>query len=202
MAHPLSFNLRSNPQNNIPMKTSRIIVSILSLTAALAYAGPEGADHKHGKKEAATKQEKQPEWAGLFGGASLPVVWQSGNAAMTKIGEAVAAKKTEGVADWAETVHLASHALEDQVKLDDADRAKRLKGALEQAAKIADEVLDAANHNEVDKMADSYRRMNAAWKLAVTRLPKDITEAAPQQVRFAKSAGHAHDEKGDHVPKK
>lgn len=152
---------------------------------------------------ATTQQPKAnaPEWAELFGGASLPVVWQSASAAAKKIDAAIAAKSFAGVADWAETVHLAAHALEDQVKLDDAGRQKRLNAALEQAAKLADEVIDAAEHKEPEKLADSFRRMNAALKLAASRLPKNIVEAPPQEVRFAKAAGHAHDEKGGHPQK-
>jgi hypothetical protein len=186
------------------MPRYHLIATLLILTtASLAYAGPEGGDHKHKKKaNAAAKAEKQPEWAGLFGGASLPVVWQSASAAATHIAAAINAKKFEGVAEWAETVHLAAHALEDQVKLSDAEQQKRLKGALEQAAKIADDVIGAANQKEAEKLADSFRRMNAALKLAATRLPKEIVNAPKQEVRFAKTAGLAHDGKGGHAESK
>jgi hypothetical protein len=183
------------------MKTHRILISLAAIAAGSFALTAAAAETKKGAAKA-EKKESAPEWAELFGGASLPVVWQSANAAADKIAAAISAKSFDGVADWAETLHLASHALEDQVKLADAERQKRLKGALEQAAKIADEVLDAGNHKEAEKLADSFRRMNAALKLAATRLPKEITDAPKQEVRFAKASGHAHDDKGDHVEKK
>lgn len=175
------------------MKIHRILVSLFAFTTASLALSTQAAEEK---------KAKAPEWAEPFGGASLPVVWQSASAASEKIDAALAAKKLDGVADWAETIHLASHALEDQIKVDDAERAKRLKGAFEQAAKIADDVLDAANHNEPEKAADAQRRLKSALALAKTRMPKEILDAPKQEVRFAKSAGHAHDEKGDHVQKK
>ena len=175
------------------MKIHRILASLFAFTAALLALSTQAAEEK---------KAKAPEWAELFGGASLPVVWQSASAASEKIDAALLAKKLDGVADWAETIHLASHALEDQIKIDDAERAKRLKGAFEQAAKIADDVLDAANHNEMDKAVDAQRRLKAALALAKARMPKEILDAPKQDVRFAKSAGHAHDEKGEHVEKK
>lgn len=175
------------------MKIHRLLAPLFALAAAMLAPGARAAE---------TKQADAPEWAGLFGGAALPVVWQSASAASEKIDAALAAKKLDGVADWAETIHLAAHALEDQIKIDDPERAKRLKGAFEQAAKIADDVLDAAHHNETEKAAEAQRRLKAALALAKARLPKEILAAPKQDVRFAKSAGHAHDEKGDHVPKK
>ncbi len=176
-----------------PMKIHRLLAPLIALAAALLALGTRAAE---------TKKANAPEWAELFGGASLPVVWQSASSASEKIDAALAAKKLDGVADWAETIHLAAHALEDQIKIDDPERAKRLKGAFEQAAKIADDVLDAANHNESEKAAEAQRRLKSALALAKARLPKEILDAPKQEVRFAKSAGHAHDEKGDHVPKK
>ncbi|MGH7960001.1 MAG: hypothetical protein ACREH8_23705, partial [Opitutaceae bacterium] len=110
------------------MKAHRILASLLAFAgASLAITAPAAEK----KKDQPTKAEKKdaPEWAGLFGGASLPVVWQSASAANEKIAAAVAAKKLDGVADWAETIHLASHALEDQVKITDAERAKSPRGA-------------------------------------------------------------------------
>jgi hypothetical protein len=175
------------------MKTHRILPSLLTC-AALSLALTASAAEP-GKANA-------PEWAELFGGASLPVVWQSASAASEKIDAALAEKNLHGVADWAETIHLASHALDDQIKVDDAGLAKRLKAALQQAAKIADDVLDAANHNETDKAAEAQRRLKSALALAKARMPKEILDAPKQDVRFAKSAGHAHDEKGEHVETK
>jgi hypothetical protein len=150
----------------------------------------------------AEKKEKAPEWAELFGGATLPVVWQSVSAASEKIDAALAARKFTGVADWAETIHLGSHALEDQVKVPDAERAKRLKGAFEQAAKIADDVLDAANHKKLENAVEAQRRLKSALTLAKTRMPKEILDAPNQEVRFAKGSGYAPGEKGEQVQKK
>lgn len=175
------------------MKTHRIFISLAAFAGGSFVLISNAAE---------TKKESAPEWAELFGGASLPVVWQSISAASEKIDAALATKQLDGVADWAETIHLGSHALEDQVKIDDPERAKRLKGAVEQAEKIADDVLDGANHNETDKVADAHRRLKAALALAKSRLPKEIIDAPKQEVRFAKAAGHAHDEKGEHVQKK
>jgi hypothetical protein len=172
------------------MKTNRILTSLITLSAVVFALTASAAEEK---------KANAPEWAELFGDASLPVVWQSASAASENIDAALAAKKLDSVADWAETIHIASHALEDQIKVDDAERAKRLKAAFEQAAKIADDVFDAANHNEVDKAAEAQRRLKAALALAKARMPKEILDAPKQDVRFAKSAGHAHDEKGEHV---
>jgi hypothetical protein len=174
------------------MKIHRIASSLLAIVAALVALSTQAAEEK---------KASAPEWAELFGGASLPVVWQSASASSDKIDAALAAKKLEGVASWAETIHLASHALEDQVKVSDAARAKRLKGAFEQAAKIADDVLDAANHNELEKAAEAQRRLKSALALAKSRMPKEILDAPKQEPRFAKASGHAHDSKGEHVKK-
>jgi hypothetical protein len=149
-------------------------------TAAVAAAAP-ASDHSHDEKS---------EWADVFGGASLPVVWQSMTASSERITAAIAAKKPDGIADWAETIHVAAHALIDQVKLPDAERKKRLDAALEQAAKLADEVSDAASHNEPDRMAEAFRRLRSALALAQSRLPKEVTEAATETPRFAKAAPH------------
>jgi hypothetical protein len=179
------------------MKFHRLIPALLALSSVVSAPA---ADRNASAAQPA-QQEAAPEWAGLFGGASLPVVWQSASAASDRIAAALAAKSMVGVADWAETIHLAAHALDDQVKLGDAERARRLTGALGQAAKIADDVLDGANHNEFDRTADAYRRLKSALMLARSRLPREIVEAPPQEVRFAKAGGHEHDEKGEHVKK-
>jgi len=168
------------------MKLKKLFILLAAFALALGAQAAPGSDHSHDEK---------PEWAELFGGASLPVVWQSVTTSAEKISAAVAAKKSDGVADWAETIHLASHALIDQVKLPDAERKKRLDAALEQAAKLADEVLDAANHNEIDKAADAFKRLQSALTLAKTRLPKEVTEAAPETPRFAKAPKHEGDHK-------
>ncbi len=175
------------------MKTHRSLVSLLAFTAA-TLALPAGA--------AEEKKAQPAEWAELFGGASLPAVWQSATAASEKIDAALAARKLEGVASWAETIHLASHALEDQVKVGDPERAKRLKGAFEQAAKIADDVIKAANRNETDNAADAQRRLKSAVALAKSRMPKEILDAPKQEVRVAKSAGHTPEAKTEAAGKK
>jgi hypothetical protein len=187
------FNLKSNPLDKHLMKSHRTLKSLVALfISSLAFAAL-GAEQK---------KENAAEWAELFGGASLPVVWQSASAASEKIDAALAARKLDGVASWAETIHLASHALEDQVKVDDPERAKRLKGALAQVAKIADDMMDAANHNEAEKTADAQRRLKAALALAKSRMPKEILEAPKQEPRFAKFTGHAHGEKETAAEKK
>jgi hypothetical protein len=175
------------------MKPHRIFTSFVAVLLSSLPWTAFGAEEK---------KTNVPEWAELFGGASLPVVWQSASAASEKIDVALAAKKLDGVADWAETIHLASHALEDQVKLDDAERAKRFKAAFEQAAKVAEDLLSAANQNEPEQAADAQRRLKAALALAKARMPKEILAAPKQEVRFAKAAAHAHDPKKDQAGKK
>jgi hypothetical protein len=134
-----------------------------------------------------------PEWAELFGDASLPVVWQSAQASTERIAAALAAQRMDGVADWAETIHLAAHALMDQVRLPDAERQKRLSAALRQAAMLADEVLDAAQHEEATRAAAAFKRLSSALTLAQHGLPKDITASPAGEPRFAKASAH-----GDH----
>lgn len=186
-----------------PFMPAHCLLTLLLVfcAASLPVAGQDGTQQKT-KSETAAKAATQPEWAELFGGASMPVVWQSASAASEKIDQALVARKLEGVAVWAETIHLAAHALEDQVKVADADRAVRLKGALGQAARLADAVLDGANHDKIEQTADAHRRLKAALSLTKSRLPKDVVDAAPQTPRFAKASGHAHDEKGGQVEKK
>jgi hypothetical protein len=170
---------------NTSMKTLHILVAALAAfcftLVSQAAPGSDGHAHDHGDK---------PEWAELFGDAPLPVVWQSATASADNITKALADKKLDGVTAWAETIHLASHALIDQVKLDDAEKKKRLDAALGQAAKLADEVLDAAQHNDPDKTAAEFKRLSAALTLAKTRLPKEVTEGAPATPRFAKPPTH------------
>jgi hypothetical protein len=178
------------------MKIHRLLASFDRPRRRLARraAGRPGAETKKAKLPSGPGSSAEPRCRSS--GKALPT-------ASEKIAAALAAKKLDGVADWAETIHLAAHALEDQIKIDDAERAKRLIGALEQAAKIADDVLDGANHNESGESrrgAYAASRPRSHWRRA--GLPKEIVDAPKQAVRFAKSAGHAHDEKGGHVPKK
>lgn len=178
------------------MKSHRY-TTLLALTASFALlAGPVTAAGKSAPT-ASQASENEPEWADLFGDASLPIVWQSTLAASEKIAAAVKAKDLAGVPDWAETIHLGAHALADQVKLPDPEQQKRFRGALAQAARLADTVMDGANHNDVEKTAAAYQRMKSALALAQTRLPNEVTEAPKQAVRFAKAPkheghGHAH----------
>lgn len=181
------------------MKTIRPLIAAAALAGVLIRLPAHPQGHEKEAKPApaapAKPDHRQAEWYELFGDAPLPVVWQSAQASLAKITAAVSAKSSDGVADWAETIHLAAHALVDQVQLPDAERKKRLDAALEQAARIADEVLDAAHHHEAEKLAESSRRLHAAMTLGRTRLPREITEAPPQTPRFAKAPKH---EDGDH----
>ncbi len=165
---------------------SLLTALVMGVTLSGIQAAP-GHDHA---------ADEQPEWAELFGDASLPVVWQSALAAAERIAAAVAARKSDGVAAWAETIHLATHALIDRVELPDPGRQLRLEAALEQAARLADEVLDGAQHHEPELMAEAFRRLQSALALSRIRLPKEIAEAAPETPRFANAPahddGHAH----------
>jgi hypothetical protein len=177
------------------------IRSLLALTAVLTasilvHAHPQGHDEVRPEPPPPPQKDfSKAEWFELFGGASLPVVWQSATASAEKITEALAAGKGEGIADWAETIHLASHALIDQVDLLEEERKKRIDAALTQAAKLADEVLDGAQHNETAQTAAAFKRLQAALNLAKMRLPKEITEAPAQTPRFAKAGKHEGDHK-------
>lgn len=166
------------------MKLRQLLTAFAALALISVVSAAPGHDHSH---------DETPEWAELFGDASLPVVWQSATASAEKIASAVAARQFDGVADWAETIHLSAHALIDRVKLTDMARKKRRDAALEQTAKLADEVLDAAQHNEPEKLAAAFRRLQSALLLTQIRLPKEITEASPETPRFAKAGKH-----GDH----
>lgn len=189
MSLPLPLNPPSPTPNQITTPTMKLLQLLIVLVAcslaSIASAAP-GTGHSH---------DAQPEWAELFGDAPLPVVWQSTTASLDRITAALSAKKMAGVADWAETVHLATHALIDQVKLPDAERKKRLDAALEQAAKLADAVLDGANHNEPDQTAAAFKRLQATITLAKARLPKEITDAPAATPRFAKAPKHDADHK-------
>lgn len=165
------------------MNLRRRLTFLFALVAALICRGAEA------------NKGDVPEWAELFGGASLPVVWQSALAASDKIAATLEGNQLSGVAEWAETIHLASHALADQVKLEDPERARRLKAALDQAARIADDVLDAANHKEPDKAAEALRRLRSALALARLRLPQAILDAPAQEVRTVKASGRPADQK-------
>lgn len=176
------------------MKKPRLPFLLALLVLPLVAADDHGHDHADGGHD----HHAAPEWAGLFGDASLPVVWQSLIAADQKIAAALQARSTTGVAAWAETIHLAAHALVDQVNLDDPAPQRRLDAALHQAAELADVVLDAAQHGEVDTAATAFRRLHAAITLAKVRLPKSLLEAESVTPRFAETPGHSHDDEHDH----
>jgi len=182
--NPLSPPRESNL--HLFMNLKKTVTLLVALIFALGTQAAPGSNHSHDEK---------PEWAELFGGASLPVVWQSITASVEKIRAAVAAGKSDDVANWAETIHLASHALLDQVKLPEAERQKRLDAALAQAATLADAVLEGANHHEVDQTAEAFKRLQSALMLAKIRLPREVTNAAPEPPRFAKAPKHDGDRK-------
>lgn len=175
--------------------TAALVASILVPSTSRAQAAATPAQ---GSENAAAA----PEWAELFGDAPVSVIWQSAWAASEKITAALADRKPAGIAGWAETIHLAAHALVDQVKLDDSERNNRLRGALNQTAKIADNVLAHASHEEPDETAAAHQRLKSALALARLRLPKAIIEAPPQTPRFVKSAASAPDQKSQAGAKK
>jgi hypothetical protein len=162
----------------------KLLIALAALAFTWGASASPGHDHAH---------EENSEWAELFGDASLPVVWQSATASAEKIKAALAVRQADGVADWAETIHLAAHALIDRVTLPDAGRKKRLDAALEQAARLADEVLDGAQPNELDRAAAAFQRLQSALVLAQSRLPQENTAAAPATPRIAQAGKH-----GDH----
>lgn len=163
------------------MKTHKLLAALVAFSSASVISAEPGSDHS---------PDDNSEWAELFGDASLAVVWQSAAASAESIATAVAARKSDGVAAWAETIHLAAHALIDQVKMPEAARKQRLDAALGQAAKLADEVLDGAQHNELDQTAAAFKRLQSALALAKIRLPKEIVEATSEAPRFAKTPEH------------
>lgn len=158
----------------IPFLTGLLILgaSLPPSFAAEKSASPAGSSPTGPAAEA-------PEWDKQFRGVTLPAVWQRAQAALAKIEAGLATKAYADVAVQAETIHLAAHALDDQVKLEDRERQKRLRGALSQAAKIADDVIEAAERKAPDELAEAFRRLSAAMRLAGMRLPKEIT-AAPK----------------------
>ncbi len=175
----------------------RLLTAFAALAAsALACAAAEPPPRPK-SPESAAPAEKKAEPSALFRGATKAALWQSAAAADERIAAALAAGKLDGVDLWAETIHLAAHAMEHRVTISDAERAKQLKDALSQASKIADLVLDGANHHDLDKTAGAHRRLRAALDQAKSLLPQEILDAPPQQLRFAKSAGVPHAEKNE-----
>jgi hypothetical protein len=164
------------------MKALRILAGLLVLATASFVSAAESA----AAKDSAKKEKGPPEWAELFGNASLPVVWQSATAASEKIAAALADKKVDGIPDWAETIHLACHALQSQAKVENADRQADLADACRLAARIADDVTAAAWANDVAKTNTAHQRVKLALAIAQRNLPKDIVDAPPQAVRIAK----------------
>jgi hypothetical protein len=164
----------------------KIKSTLLSSLLALGVVIPAFAAEPTAKDTGKEKAKQPPEWAGLFGDASLPMIWQSAAAASEKIAAALADKKLDGIPDWAETIHLASHALQSQVKVTDADRQADLGDAFRLSARIADDVTASAWANDVDKTNTAYQRVKLALAIAQRSLPKEIVSASPQTVRFAK----------------
>lgn len=163
------------------MKTLAVLLTLL-------LAAPLSAGPNHPKADGAPA-----EWAALFGDAPLPVVWRSITASRDQIETALAGNKLDGVPAWAETIHLAAHALADQIKLPDPDAHRRLAAALTQAAQVADAVLDASQHDETRRAATSFTRLKSALTVTQGRLPADLVAAAPTaEPRFA--AAPAHDD--------
>lgn len=161
------------------MKTFALLLTLLlasPLAAAPDHAAADGAP---------------AEWAALFGEAPLPVIWRSITDSRDRLETALAANKLDGVAAWAETIHLAAHALADQITLPDADAHRRLAAALTQAAQVADAVLDAAQHDESRRAATSFTRLKSALTVTQSRLPADLVAAAPTaEPRFATAPAH------------
>jgi hypothetical protein len=134
-----------------------------------------------------TKQTPEaPEWAALFGDASLVTIWQSATAALDKIDEAVVYKELEVIPDWAETIHLASHALQAQVKVQDPDRQADLIDAFRLSARIADDIIAGAEAKDFARTNTAYQRVKLALAIARRSMPKEILNAPPQSVRTAK----------------
>ena len=158
------------------MKTCPSLVAIITLGTALAVGAADLAEKKKGP----------PEWDALFGGAALPLVWQSATAASEKITAALAEKKLEGIPDWAETMHLASHALESQVKVDDPDRQATLADAFRLSARIADDIIAGARADDGARTTEAHNRLKLVLAIAQRYLPKEILNAPPQPVRFAR----------------
>lgn len=178
---------------NAPLPSPRFLVAAAALVVGILVPNTDGAPAAAGSPQGSEVAASQPEWAELFGDASLAVIWQSAWAASEKITAALADGKLAGIADWAETIHLAAHALVDQVKLEDSERTKRLHGALNQTAKIADDVLNHASHEAPDETAAAHQRLKSALALTKLRLPKAILEAPAQTPRFVKPTPPAPD---------
>lgn len=169
------------------MNTSRFLLLLLGI-ASPAVIVPAASDAKPAGAAVAPAAEK-PEWAETFGGTALPAVWQAAVAARERIAAAVAAKQFDGISEAAERVHLAAHAIDDQLTLPDPERARRLRAALRQAAKLADDLLEAASHSEPEKTAEAFRRLQSALRLVQLRLPTEITDSAPASTRREAGAG-------------
>jgi hypothetical protein len=162
-------------------KISIIAVSCLLSFSLMAEAGEHGHDHTG-----------QPEWAELFGDASLPTVWLSVAESAKRINAALENDSLDGVTDWAETIDLAAHALIDQVSVGEDGSERRLHAALEHAAQLADEVLDGAQHVELASTERAFKRLYSAVHLIGLRLPKSIAEGTADQPRFAEAGAHEH----------
>ena len=99
LARLLNLQFHNPPENQSLhhlMKTPRIVLALLALAAGSLACAADQADQKASPEKA----KKPPEWAGLFGDASLPLVWQSASAASDKTAAALAEKKLDGIPDF------------------------------------------------------------------------------------------------------
>lgn len=164
------------------MKIKNLIIVLLAFSVIFAKTQAQTS----AAKPAESAQQHPPEWAELFGGVPLPAVWQSAAAASDKISAALAEKKFDGIPDWAETIHLASHALQSEAKATTDERQANLTDAFRLSARIADDVTAAAWAGDVTKTDRAYQRMKLALAIAQRSLPNEIVAAPAQTLHFAK----------------
>jgi hypothetical protein len=148
------------------MKTHLALLLTLGL-GTLPLAAAPGHDHDH--------DFAAPEWAEAFGQVPLTAVWQILRDAEAAITAALARRRFDALVDPAETLHLAAHALLEKVRLPDEGRQIRLAAALNQAARLADEVQAHARTDQPDHAAAAFGRLRAAIHLARLRLLAEIT---------------------------
>lgn len=166
------------------MKILKILIAAFFCLLSFPLMGGPG-EHGH-------DHSGEPEWAELFGGASLSTVWLSAEESAKRIDAALNQGNLEEVPGWAETIHLAAHALIDQVVVDDDGKRRRLHAALEHAAQLADDVLDGAQHAETSRSEQAFKRLSSALALAASRMPPAVVDGPSEQPRFAEAGAHAH----------
>lgn len=156
------------------MKILRTLAATLAAALLTSAAVCADSDKSHGHANKA-------DWPKLFNDASPALIWQSVLAATDKIEAAVAAKTLDGTKEWSKTAFLGLHALREKVKPLDANKQKRLEGALAQATRIADGLVEAAYHKELDKMPAATTRLRSALQLIALRLPEEVTTAPTEK---------------------